>query len=835
MTTQLFSGPVQVGVDSVVTNTLPSVNVDGVCLSDPQPQYSVGVPPGPQPPVTIAGCAAWPCTASHEARGSENSLADVAQYYYRTDLRPGSRRRRPRRAAGTDAEADNATHQHMTTFVVGLGVSGTLNYRSDYRSRRRPAISPTSGRPCKRWPLWPDPSLDYSNSDNYNNKKSIDDYWHTAVNGRGLFFSADNPTSVINGLGDALSARSTAWSPPAPPTRCRRCSRSPEQLRLLDELQAGSVVRRRRGRASIRHLVTGPARVRHCGLVGQGAVDAKITNACDNTQIYVIHNGNTLSDFTWNTRNAARRRGPTGITARRARRDRAKLLQPAQRLAAQPIPFMTDGTGVTVAQQQRSEGSRKAGQLPARPAPQRGFTVGIAHQAVPQAESVLGDIIDSQPVYVQAPFANYAENGYDTFKAANAGRTPMLYVGANDGMLHAFYATENMTDPLAGTEAWAVIPSAVLPNLYKLADSSYSRGQHEFLVDGTPVVGDAFIGGAWKTILVGGLNAGGKGYYALDVTNAGALPVPLWEFKQDSAQCPAPRRGGRQQVRLQPRPHLWQADHHQAVPWTWVVMFTSGYNNVNGAGNGHRRRRLPVRPRCPTGTIIHKIATAPADGATPSGLAQINNYVDNGRSTTRRCALTAATCLATCGASTSCPPIGTLLGTAKDSAAAIEPITVRPELAELNGKPFVMFGTAACSVRPTSPTCKSNPCMDSLTRLSARDRSTPIRSAIHCRPIIFRRGRCAGATRTTSCSGTTAECGRPAGWVLDLGEPGERVNVEMHLLLGALVFTSNVPKLIPCDVGGHVVHSGRLPHGWPGVYDRSDRHLIAVSCPTRSM
>jgi Tfp pilus assembly protein, tip-associated adhesin PilY1 len=105
---------------------------------------------------------------------------------------------------------------------------------------------------------------------------------------------------------------------------------------------------------------------------------------------------------------------------------------------------------------------------------------------------------------VQEPFANYQDAGYMAYKASNATRTPMVYVGANDGMLHAFYATLDPNPALnAGQEAWAVIPSSVLSNMYKLADDNYKRDGHQFYVDGTPVVGDAFIGGAWKTILVG--------------------------------------------------------------------------------------------------------------------------------------------------------------------------------------------------------------------------------------------------------------------------------------------------------------------------------------------
>jgi len=72
------------------------------------------------------------------------------------------------------------------------------------------------------------------------------------------------------------------------------------------------------------------------------------------------------------------------------------------------------------------------------------------------------------------------------------------------------------------------------------------------------------------------------------------------------------------------------------------------------------------------------------------------------------------------------------------------------------------------------------------------------------RPMkINQTGTGATATRTITCTGSAAACGAPDGWVLDLAEAGERVNVEMKLVLGALVFASNVPEQVPCVVGGH--------------------------------
>ena len=808
VTTTPFSGTVATGPGVTVTTVGPTTAVDGTCY--PSPQIFTA-----QPPVTIAGCTAWPCTVDTTGpAASDNSPADVAQYYYRTDLRPGSGPIEDDRVvpAGTDVEGDNATHQHMTTFVVALGVSGTLNFRPDYRS-----MSVTTGdfadirTTAKRWPQWPDPTLDYTNSDNYNNKKAIDDYWHTAVNGRGLYFSADNPTSVINGLGDALfgtdgtvgSGAADAVStlqPVAGNNFVYSTSYKPGPwygdvgARIIDP-NTGIVSGPNTGDPTVPYWSA------------RTLLDAKVTNECDNRRIYLIHNRTSLHDFTWNTYKCPGVVGPGTLAADGLDATEQTYFSPLNVSLLSQFPFMTDGSGTTARQQQEAQ---KPGALVNFLRGQRAneaFVVGSLTNLWRKRESVLGDIIDSQAVYVQAPFMNYAENGYDSFKTANATRAPMLYVGANDGMLHAFYATEDLTNPLAGTEAWAIIPSAVLPNMYKLADSSYSRGQHEFLVDGTPVVGDAYLGGSWKTILVGGLNAGGKGYYALDVTTAGAVPTPLWEFKQDITQCAvgagaAGQTGDCNLGLTFGKPIITKIDVSGVD--TWVVMFTSGYNNANAAGNGLDGTGFLYVLDARTGTIIHKIATT-GTGATPSGLAQINNFTDNGQVNNETLHVYGGDVLGNMwrfdfGAS----PAATLLGTATDSGGTIEPITVRPELAELNGKPFVMFGTGrllgSSDVTDNQkqsvygfrdPLIGTSPIYTSPIRASLRPMKMSSASGV------------AGATRTSSCVGSSGDCGRAAGWVLDLDEPGERVNVEMHLVLGALVFTSNVPKLIPCDVGGH--------------------------------
>ena len=817
VTTTLYSGTVATGPGSTVTSTGPTTAVDNTCYPTVQTFNA-------QPPITIAGCTVWPCTVDTTGPAqSTNSLADVAQYYYRTNLRPAAPAADQDRVPPvnpSDPEADNATHQHMTTFVVALGVSGVLNFQQDYKS----ATSTSDYSKLRlgaadatrlNWPQWPDPALDYSNSDNYNNKKGIDDYWHTAVDGRGLYFSAANPTSVINGLGDALfGTDGTAGSGAA------------DAVSTLQPVPGNNFVYSTSyipgpwsGDVSAfaidptTGVVSGPVPASPTTPYwsAKAKLETKIANDCDARQIYVIHNGNTLSDFTWNTSKCPGALEPGAPAPDGLDAVEQGYFSPLNVSLLSQYPFMTDGTGGSALQQQEAQKPGKLVNFLRGQKVNESFEVGSLTGLFRKradssgAHSALGDIVDSQAVYVQAPVSSYADAGYDAFKTANASRTPMVYVGANDGMLHAFFGTEVPADPLAGTEAWAVIPSTVLPNMYKLADASYSRGQHEFLVDGTPVVGDAFIGGAWKTILVGGLNAGGKGYYALDITNAGALPVPLWEFKQNIAVCPATTAlavGNTSDCNLGltfGKPIITKLNG------TWVVMFTSGYNNANAAGNGQDGVGYLYVVNAQTGAIIYKIETTGGSGASPSGLAQINNYTDNGTIDNSTLHVYGGDVLGNMWRFDFLPaPTATLLGTAKDKLNAIEPITVRPELAELNGKPFVMFGTGrllgtsdVTDVQTESVYGFTDPLIG-----AGPIYPDPIRASL--RPIaISTAAAAAGATRTTSCSGNAAQCGLPSGWVLDLDEAGERVNVEMHLVLGALVFTSNVPKLIPCDVGGH--------------------------------
>lgn len=123
--------------------------------------------------------------------------------------------------------------------------------------------------------------------------------------------------------------------------------------------------------------------------------------------------------------------------------------------------------------------------------------------------SRLGDIVNSNLWLVDKPSAPYLDSTYTAFKQSQASRTPMLYIGANDGFLHGF-------DANTGQEKMAYLPSGLIQEVPKLFDPNYT---HRYFVDGSPFSGDAQIDGDWKTVLVSGLGGGGKGYFILDVTD----------------------------------------------------------------------------------------------------------------------------------------------------------------------------------------------------------------------------------------------------------------------------------------------------------------------------
>ncbi len=158
-----------------------------------------------------------------------------------------------------------------------------------------------------------------------------------------------------------------------------------------------------------------------------------------------------------------------------------------------------------------------------------------ASQLRERAAGPLGDIVNSNPLYVGPPAAGYSDvdfADYEAFAAAWRNRTPIVWLGGNDGMLHGFNVKVGSAN--AGREVLGYVPAPLYANLSQLTAQGYS---HRYYADGSPMVADAVVGGAWKSVLVSGLNGGGKGYFALDVTDPDtsfiqtrAADLVLWEF-----------------------------------------------------------------------------------------------------------------------------------------------------------------------------------------------------------------------------------------------------------------------------------------------------------------
>ena len=144
--------------------------------------------------------------------------------------------------------------------------------------------------------------------------------------------------------------------------------------------------------------------------------------------------------------------------------------------------------------------------------------------------SLLGDIINSGVVYQGEPIAPAgATSDFIAFKTANAARSPAVFVGANDGMMHSFNA-------VTGDELFAYIPSSLGDKLSLLTSTTYNNN-HQSYVDASPIVAEAKIGTGdtatdWKSVLISGTGGGAPGVFALDVTtpaNFSSANV-LWEF-----------------------------------------------------------------------------------------------------------------------------------------------------------------------------------------------------------------------------------------------------------------------------------------------------------------
>ena len=424
---------------------------------------------------------------------------------------------------------------------------------------------------------------------------------------------------------------------------------------------------------------------------------------------------------------------------------------------------------------------------------------------------LLGDIVDSKVEIVSAPSFPYFDKynpGYSAFKGSYAKRDTIVYVGANDGMMHAFDGS--LTSTSKGTERFAYIPSFTYGDssassdryygTYGLASLGNPSYTHHYFVNATPKQFDVDLANSagatsgttnWRTLLIGGMGKGGKGYYAIDVTDpstwtseSAVAGKVMWEFTDS-------RMGST----------FGDAHVVKTAKYGWVVILPSGYNNSDGKGY-----IFIVNPS--TGALLQAIATPSGSTDSPINLAHIRAFINDYddytadsvyaadlRGNLWRFDLT--------GSDTYAEP--TKIATLTNASGDLLPATTPPLLGvdPTTKKRYVMVGTGQ--------------------QLSDSDINSTTLQAFYA--IVDGTGDTGGfytdktlpspykfpisRSDLTAVTSFKSELGKDAsamGWYYDLssGSTGiaERVNVEGDVALGLVGFSANLPNGDACSPGG---------------------------------
>ncbi|WP_395822666.1 pilus assembly protein [Collimonas sp.] len=464
-----------------------------------------------------------------------NSLADTAMLYWINDIgvRAGNGGTVGKIAA---TSTDPATWQHMTTHTIGLGANGTLDYQPDYKT----ASSGHYAEIKSGSRTWPVPEADSA--------EAIDDLWHAAVNGHGSYFSAKNPKSLQDGLNSILAeigkATGSGGSVAVPGGVVPGASNAVSYVPSFD---SGGWTG---------HLVA--YQMKADGSFGETPKWDAANLLPDYTKRNIVTwsaGASSAKAFTWNNLTAAQQ---TALVS----------------------PNVVDYLKGSATMEKAADGGG----------------AGVFRYR----QNKLGDIVNSNPLYVQKNDFGYAAlpasvaggNTYTAFLATKAARNGMIYVGANDGMLHGF--------DTSGVEKFGFIPNSVYPNLKTLSDLNYG---HHYFVDGPLAEGDAYLNGKWKNILLGSTGAGAQSVFAIDVTVPESLGESsvLWEYNNAASDADMGNVLGAPAVVL-------LANNR------WAAIFGNGYNS----GSGHAVLYLVD---IQSGALIKKIDTGVGSLAAPNGLS----------------------------------------------------------------------------------------------------------------------------------------------------------------------------------------------------------------------
>jgi type IV pilus assembly protein PilY1 len=535
--------------------------------------------PGPIPGFTSG--SAFPRPQYEGPTTSGNSLADLSMHYWINDLRPTLDNR---------VKDTIAPWQHVTLYGLSIGAQGSVD------DSGLAAITAGTAN-------WPQPM-------GSGGPDSIDDLWHATLNSRGKFFNAANPQqlaeSIVSAVADFIGTQSGTGTAVGIAGAQFTATKKFGYRTSYEAAWWGDV------RKYALDSSTGALPLDSAG----NPKDAPLWSAAAQLDTMAAGTG-------WDTN----RRIVTIKDDGKAIPFRLASLATSQKdsLADAWFGVASPPTDQQVLDYLRGDKSNE----------------GSGTTNFRKREHILGDIVYSGAVPVGAPGQPYDDvgnPGYTTFATSKQSRTPIVYVGGNDGMLHAL-DDSNTTN--AGKETWAFIPRALFnsgdPNNttptplreFQLGALTYRTGafpmfDHKFYVNATPRVWDIDFKNTntqnppktkedsdWHTILVGGLGAGGRSVYALDVTTpvgpaeteAGiASSRVLWEFTDDNLGY------------VFDAPTLVKTQRYG-----WVVLVSSGYNNKDGDG-----KLFVINPT--DGKLLKTLSTGVGSGNDPSGLSTIRAY-----------------------------------------------------------------------------------------------------------------------------------------------------------------------------------------------------------------
>ncbi len=691
---------------------------------------------------------------SDGATTRSNTLADVAAYYWRNDLRTG---------LDNDvfpSTRDPAFWQHVTMFTVGLGISGSGG------------VTTTAGVPV-------DLSTKAARDALIANKTALnwtapvadgfttgDDLIHAAMNGRGDYFLATDPRVLKNSLAAALAeAGNNPGSLASVATESAQVSADTEVYQATYNPSQWSGRLYAFSQSASGTVNTNPN-------VALWEASNKMPSPA-NRNIYTWNpSTNAGSTFTWG-----------GLTATQ---------QGHLNNDSTMLDFLRGSDAREVAQNGPFRDRAR-------------YTVGGVKGGV------LGDIVNGSPIkgpsagfgYNRLPAGTPGRDTYATFRSpGNTGLNntrDTLFVGANDGMLHAFNRN-------TGVERFAYVPNSVFSvprsptgteqKLRMLSDPGYP---HRFTVDGPPQISDAFIGVSaaaadWRTVLLGSTGAGARSVFAMDITNSAvetggfSQNKLLWEFSEANNADMGYMMSYQHAARMR--------------DGTWVAIFGNGYDSTNG------QAKLFIL-NLQTGAVLWQQSVGAAGG---NGLSQPNFTLNNNREVTAIYAGDLKGNLWKFDVDNANPANWKVsFGTAPNytplfTGSTNQPISVMPEITfHPNGGTLLSFGTGKLfEVEDTAATGNINLNTQAIYGIWDKPGET---TGFAGNSTLVQQTANTGlaAVADTTLSGTTTntvDWATKRGWFMNLSSGGERINVNPKQVVSVLLVVANTPSSDPCKGGG---------------------------------